>query len=75
MDASQPELAPGTRLDDCQLMLDDGCHRVDLLVCNRDPTGRRRVRPWHYGCEFLNPPPPLVAQLDHEIMRQTALLR
>lgn len=44
MDASQPELAPGTRLDDCQLMLDDGCHRVDLL-CAIVPTGRRRVRP------------------------------
>lgn len=74
MDASQPELAPGTRLDDCQLMLDDGCHRVDLLVCNR--AHRPPPRPaWHYGCEFLNPPPPLVAQLDHEIMRQTALLR
>lgn len=74
MDASQPELAPGTRLDDCQLMLDDGCHRVDLLVCNR--AHRLPPRPaWHYGCEFLNPPPPLVAQLDHEIMCQTALLR
>lgn len=74
MDASQPELAPGTRLDDCQLMLDDGCHRVDLLVCNR--AHRPPPRPaWHYGCEFLNPPPPLVAQLDHEIMRHTAHLR
>lgn len=74
MDASQPELAPGTRLDDCQLMLDDGCHRVDLLVCNR--AHRLPPRPaWHYGCEFLNPPPPLVAQLDHEIMRHTAHLR